>query len=69
MVELQYLVFCQDDDGIYVQATRRRFPSHEAAGRYAETVAPTRNPIVMADAAVPIDEDDYPLEKGCDREA
>jgi hypothetical protein len=48
----QYIVVCLDSDGdnhtSYVLATRQVFMSPIAAARYAQTVASSRNPLVIA---------------------
>lgn len=49
---MSYYVICDDDDGRITLAARRAFASADEARRYADTVASTRRPFVVADAAV-----------------
>lgn len=42
-----YIVIMQDDDGLYMQATRRVFPTREMAEHYASVIARSRFPMVI----------------------
>ena len=46
-METRWIVVCKDDDGQYVIATHRWWDDRDAAIRYAETVAPSRGPLVV----------------------
>jgi len=58
------VVLCLDDDGQYVQATRKRFTSVTSGGCYARTVGLLRKPVVVAVPPLPCDEEGYPIKEG-----
>ena len=57
----QYIVICKDDDGIYVQTTRRRFMYVEDALNRLRGYAPSRHAVYVEVPAVEVDEEGYPL--------
>lgn len=46
------IVICLDDDRRYIQPSRRRFETEGDAQDYADSLAESRNPIVVAVTAV-----------------
>ena len=59
----QYIVICQDDNGNYVQPTRRRMSEEQAEYR-AKGVDASRRAVVVEVPSVALDEDGYPLKDG-----
>ena len=57
----QYIVICQNDDGNYVQSTRRRFFTREEAEKRMGPTAVSRRPVVAEVPAVALNERGYPL--------
>ena len=55
-----YIVICLDDDGRYVQGTRKRFTKKEAE-KYAKSVDKDRYPVVVAVPALEADSLGYPV--------
>ena len=58
-----FIVINLDDDGCYVQATRKRF-GMEGAKKYASGVASERLPEVVLAPRLVLDEHDYPVKDG-----
>ena len=62
-MEIQYIIICLDDDGLYCQATRKRFNEYKDAYTYSESIAPSRKPLVVSVPYVNVDETGYPINK------
>jgi hypothetical protein len=60
MRKWQYIYICLDDDGRYIQASRRRRTRKEAEERM-KGCAPSRNPFVARVPAVVIDDEGLPI--------
>lgn len=58
-MEPQFIVLCLDDDGRYVQTTRRRFDVW-AVTEYADSIAESRKALIVSVNAVELDENGYP---------
>ena len=61
-MKTQFIYICLDDDGIYVQSTRRRFMYPEDALSRISGVAKSRLPVMVEVPAVEVDEEGYPVE-------